>query len=205
MKRYKRVNINGVTIFFILTSLILFLLLIINNSSKQKEPMYDSSTVLNRIVPIQELALIKYNYTGVIGYKDFLKIMKINVPLTEKHFLLKYNGYIKAGIDFSEIKIYINGKDIHLSLPKPKILDTVIDEKSITVYNESQNAFNPITIGDYNKAMVKEKDTMINDAIKQGILRDSKKQADLVLTAILKDMGFEKIEITQEIEIPKPN
>ena len=144
--------------------------------------------------------MVKYNYSGVIGYKDFLKILKINVPLTEKSFLLKYNGYIKAGVDFENMKVEVSGKDVHISLPRARILDTMIDEKSIKVYNESMNAFNPLTIADYNKAVMKEKDTMVSDAISQGILKDASKQAEVVLTAIMKDMGFENIKISQEIK-----
>ena len=103
------------------------------------------------------------------------------------------------------MKVDVSGKDIHISLPRPKILDTLIDEKSIKVYNESMNAFNPLTIADYNKAIMKEKETMIGDAITQGILKDATAQAELVLTSIMKDMGFENIKITQEIKIPKAN
>ena len=196
---------NFITLFFIATTILLAILLVSVNFSKEKELGYDSTAVLNRVVPIQELALIKYNYSGVIGYKDFVKILKINVPLTEKSFLLKYNGYIKAGVDFENMKVDVSGKDVHISLPRARILDTMIDEKSIKVYNESMNAFNPLTIADYNKAIVKEKDTMVNDAISQGILKDASKQAEVVLTSIMKDMGFENIKITQEIRIPRPN
>ncbi len=202
--KIKKRSINFITIFFILTTILLSILLVYNSSSKDKELGYDSTAILNRVVPIQELALVKYNYSGVIGYKDFLKILKINVPLTEKSFLLKYNGYIKAGVDFENMKVEVSGKDVHISLPRARILDTMIDEKSIKVYNESMNAFNPLTIADYNKAVMKEKDTMVSDAISQGILKDASKQAEVVLTAIMKDMGFENIKISQEIKIPQP-
>ncbi len=200
----KRGRINFITIFFILTTLLLAIFLVSNRQSKDQDLGYDSTAVLNRVVPIQELALIKYNYSGVIGYKDFLKILKINVPLTEKYFLLKYNGYIKAGVDFENMKVQVSDKDVHISLPRARILDTMIDEKSIKVYNESMNAFNPLTIADYNKAIMQEKENMVKGAITQGILKDATRQAELVLTAIMKDMGFENIKITQEIMIPQP-
>ncbi len=200
----KRRSINFITIFFILTTILLAILLFSNKSSKEEGLGYDSTAILNRVVPIQELALVKYNYSGVIGYKDFLKILKMNVPLTEKSFLLKYNGYIKAGVDFENMKVEVSGKDVHISLPRAKILDVSIDEKSIKVYNESMNAFNPLTISDYNKAIVREKETMSDSAISQGILRDAAKHAEIVLTTIMKDMGFENIKITQEIKIPQP-
>ncbi len=204
MKEFKG-RINFITIFFILTTLLLSFIIVLNYQSKDQKSGYDSTTILNRVMPIQELALVKYNYSGVIGYKDFIKVLKINIPLTEKSFLLKYNGYIKAGVDFKNMKVDVSGKNIHISLPNPRILDTLIDEKSIKVYNESINAFNPLTIADYNKAIMKEKETMISDAISQGILKDATAQAELVLTSIMKDMGFENIKITQEITLPKPN
>lgn len=204
MKEFKG-RINFITIFFILTTLLLSFIIVLNYQSKDQKSGYDSTTILNLVMPIQELALVKYNYSGVIGYKDFIKVLKINIPLTEKSFLLKYNGYIKAGVDFKYMKVDVSGKDIHISLPNPKILDTLIDEKSIKVYNESINAFNPLTIADYNKAIMKEKETMINAAISQGILTDATAQAELVLTSIMKDMGFENIKITHEITLPKPN
>ena len=102
------------------------------------------------------------------------------------------------------MKVDVSGKDIHISLPRARILDTMIDEKSIKVYNESMNAFNPLTIADYNKAIMKEKENMVSGAISQGILKDATKQAEVVLTTIMKDMGFENIKITQEIKIPQP-
>ena len=201
MKLKKKRGINLITIFFILTTIVLATLLVLSNRSTDEELGYDRTAVLNRVVPIQELALVKYNYSGVIGFKDFL----INVPLTEKSFLLKYNGHIKAGVDFEKMKIEVSNKDIHISLPRATILETAIDEKSIKVYNESMNAFNPLTIADYNKAIMNEKENMISGAISQGILKDAAKQAEMVLTTIMKDMGFENITITQEIQIPQAN
>lgn len=145
-----KVKINILTLFFFLTTVILVILQLAGKSGKQFKE-YNSSTVMNRIPYVQELALVKHNYTGVISYKDYMKFLNINVPLTDKYFLLKYNGYIKAGVDFSRIKVETErDTTVHVSLPKPKILETVIDEKSVEVFNESENAFNPIKIPDYN-------------------------------------------------------
>ncbi len=192
------------TLFFFITTLILAIVLLLRNSKQNYEPGYSSSTVMNRITNIQELALVKHNYTGVISYKDYMKFLNINIPLTNKYFLLKYNGYLKAGVDFSRAKIDVqNDSTIHVSIPKSKILDTVIDEKSVEVFNESENAFNPIKISDYNEALIKEKNIMINDAIKQGILLDATEQAKIVLKTMLEEMGFSQIYITEEIIIPQ--
>lgn len=192
------------TVFFFVLSVILAILLLAGNKKAEKERGYDSSSVMNRISHIQELALVRYNYTGVISYKDYRKFLNINVPLTDKYFLLKYSGYIKAGVDFDRIKVNVdNDTTVHISIPKPKILDTVIDEKSIQVYNESENAFNPIKISDYNEALSREKGVMIRDAIDQGIYKQATDEAKLAITSLLKEMGFTDIHITEELVIPQ--
>lgn len=197
-------NISIPTIFFFLTTVILGFALLINNNKRADYPGYRSSTIMNRITHIQELALVKHNYTGVISYKDYMKFLNINIPLTDKYFLLKYNGYLKAGVDFSRVKIDVqNDSTIHVSIPKPKILDTVIDEKSVEVFNESENAFNPIKISDYNEALTREKNNMIKDAIDQGILSDATEQAKIALRTMLEEMGFSQIYITEELIIPQ--
>lgn len=202
-KRGFKVSIS--TLFFFITTVILAVLLLGHRANKN-ERGYDSSSVMNRVTYMQELALVQHNYTGVISYRDWLKIFNMNMPLTNKHFLLKYNGYIKAGVDFSRIKIdVISPTDVHVSIPKPKILDTVIDENSIEVFNQSENAFNPIKIEDYKEALSREKNVMIRDAIEQGIYEQATEQAKLTLSALLRDMGFLNIDITEELMIPPVN
>lgn len=191
------------TYFFLATTIILAMLLIFNKMNEAKDRRYDTSTVLSKIVHIQELATVKYNYSGVIGYKDNFKILNISVPLTDKYFLLKYNGYLKAGVDFSKIKVNINGENVHVSMPRAQIFDIVIDENSVKVYDESENAFNPIKISDYNKALADEKETMRQDAIKQGVLKDANNQAELAIKSLLQEMGFKNINITLEVVIPE--
>lgn len=192
------------SLFFFVLSVILAIMLLASNKKSETVKVYDSSSVMNRIAYIQELALVRYNYTGVISYKDYRKFLNINVPLTDKYFLLKYNGYIKAGVDFSRIKVDVqNDSTIHLSLPKPKILDTVIDEKSVQVYNESENAFNPIKISDYNEALSREKNVMIRDASSQGIYKQATDEAKIAITSLLKEMGFKDIHITEELTLPQ--
>lgn len=196
-------RISYPTYFFLGTTIILALLLGINRINGTRTKKYDTSTVLSKIVHIQELATVKYSYSGVIGFKDNFKILNISVPLTDKYFLLKYNGYLKAGVDFSRVKVNINGEYVHVSMPRAQIFDVVIDENSVKVYNESENAFNPIKISDYNKALIGEKETMRQDAVRQGVLNDANSQAELAVKSLLQEMGFKNIHITLEVVIPE--
>lgn len=117
------------------------------------------------------------------------------MPFTKKYFLLKYTGYVKAGIELKDISVKIQKDFIEVQLPKAKIFDTFINEKSIHVYNQSGNIFNPLKIEDYNKAIIAEKNKIEKDAIKDGILDIATEQAHLVLSLLLSDMNFKKIEI----------
>ncbi len=198
---FKKSNLS--TLFFLITTVVLAVLLLINKNSKEEVVSYDSTTVFTKISHIQELSTVKYNYTGVIGYKDAMKIFKMNIPLTEKYFLVKYNGYLKAGVDFDRIVVNVENEKVHVSIPRARIFDIVIDENSVTVYNESDNAFNPIKISDYNQALMKEKETMRNDAIKQGILKDANQHAELAIRSLLQEMGFDDVDITMEVVIPE--
>ncbi len=196
-------KINNTTLILIVISAVLAILLV-KNKIEDKKTEYNSTTILSKIVNIQELTLVKYNYTGVIGYKDTMKVMNINVPFTEKFFLLKYNGYVKAGIDLSSTKIKVSGKNVEITISKPKIMETVIDEKTIRVYDESKNPFNPTSITEYNRAIIREKNTIARDAINQGILNSASQQANIILLGILKEMGFKNIKITEVQAITLP-
>jgi hypothetical protein len=82
-------------------------------------------------------------------------------------------------------------------------MDTVIDEKSVEVFNESENAFNPIKISDYNDALSREKNVMIREAMEQGIFTEATHQAKMAITTLLREMGFKQINITEELIIPQ--
>jgi len=95
IKKYSMKKNNVAHTFFFLTTVILAIVLLVHNKGIEKERRYDSSTVMNRISYMQELALVKHNYTGVIGFKDYMKILNINVPLTEKYFLLNITDILR--------------------------------------------------------------------------------------------------------------
>ena len=63
------------TLFFFITTVILAVVLLFSKSNRESEPVYSSTTVMNRITHIQELALVKHNYTGVISFKDYMKFL----------------------------------------------------------------------------------------------------------------------------------
>lgn len=191
------------TLLLLLAVMVLSILLMLNKAPKNRTAQYDSTIIVEKIVNIQELATIKSNFTGVISYKDAIKLFKFNVPLTGKFFLLKYNGYMKAGVDFSRVHVEVEEKKVTVSIPRAQILDIVIDENSIAVFSESDNMFNPIKIGDVTEALSTEKQNLRREAVKGGLLDEAYRQAELTLRTFLTEMGFEEVVISQQLSLPE--
>ncbi|HHY77345.1 MAG TPA: DUF4230 domain-containing protein, partial [Clostridiales bacterium] len=120
-------------------------------------------------------------------------------PFTEKSFLIKYDGYIKAGIDAGDIEILLNeGKTIKVRLKNSKILDHVIDEKSIYVYDEKDSIFNKMSINDIFNQLAEEKEKIEQKLIEKGFLKDTNDNVRMFLEEFLKSLGYESIEIEFE-------
>jgi hypothetical protein len=196
---YRKTNYPVLFLLIIVAFLAFFLF---KNTNKQ--PEYDSSAIMEKIAYVKELSLVKYNYNGVISYKDAMKFLNMPVPLTEKSFLIRYNGYVKAGIDMSRASVSVSGKNVKVNLPKPTIQETVIDEKTIQVFDESMNIFNPTKVADYQKAIVGEKNKISQDALSKGIITESSDQAHQFITSLLEELGFEKVEIVETASINIP-
>ncbi len=196
---YRKTNYPAI---FLLIAVVVLAFFLFKKNDKQSK--YDSAAIMEKIAYVKELSLVKYNYNGVISYKDYMKFMNLQVPLTEKSFLIKYTGYVKAGIDISKATVNVYGKSVKVTLPKPEIQETVIDPKSLQVYDESMNILNPVKVGDYQKAIVAEQNKIKQDALNKSILTESSDQAHKFISSLLEELGFEKVEIAEAdgVKIP---
>lgn len=187
---------RGIILLLVLINILLIAAIFVITRGED-QPVYDSSSVFERIQNIQELSLVQYNYTGVVGFQDNKTLADIDIPFTQKFFLVKFDGLIKSGINLQEIELDINSEtnSAVITLPEAEIMQNSIDERSLIVYDQSMNILNPIKIEDYNNAIAQEKDDMEKKAIENGILEQSKTQAEMLLTSLLTEIGFENITI----------
>lgn len=189
---------------FLLLVIALLSYLLIRKTPTESDESYHSDTIMEQISYLQELSLVRYNYSGVIDYEQYLKLMNHAVPMTKKSFLIRYTGYVKAGIDMSKVSVEVDEKNITILLPQPSIMATVIDEKSLKTYDETTNLLNPIRLSDYKKAIVREKQKISKAAIDKGILTTSSRQAHQYITTMLTQMGYENIQIVEQKNNPPP-
>lgn len=205
---FKKILSTKTIIVLVLLIILALTIMGIVNSSKnisifgiKNQKSLDSTVIIERIDKICELSVVKYYYSNVVAYKDNKKLKDFDLPFTQKAFLIKYDGYIKAGIDASSIHVVYNeDKSIKLMIEKSKILDHVIDEKSVVVYDEKSSIFNGLSINDVFSQIISEKTSIENKLDEKGFLNEADNNLKTFLEEMLKDLGYEGIEILFETE-----
>ncbi len=148
------------------------------------------------IEDIGDLVTVEYNYTDILTYKDSLTLMDMKIPFTDKSYIIKYNGYIKAGVDLSKAVVKdMKETSVELDVPVATITDSVLDEKSMVILDQKNNIFNPLDLGDYQDTLKKELNARELKAKKDGLLERAQDNADKILRKLLQGLGFKDIKI----------
>ena len=151
-------------------------------------PKIELDIINSEIREIGELATVEYLFTDATKFTDSKQIKNWNIPLTEKSFIMKWDGVIKAGVEVNNITVEVNEeeKKLLVSIPAAKILSYSIDQDSVEVLDEKSNVFNPITIADKVKQDAETEDAMKERAIENGLLEKAQKNAENIISNLLK-------------------
>lgn len=150
-------------------------------------PKINLDIIHSEIKSIAELATFEYLFTDAAEYSDSKQIKNWNIPFTEKSFILRWSGEIKAGVDLEQVNIEVDEeeKTILVTLPAAKILSYSIDSDSVEVFNEKDNIFNNISVSDKIEFDTKTEDAMKNRAIENGLLEKAQKNAEDILARLI--------------------
>lgn len=154
-------------------------------ANKQAEPEISSTLIQNRIEQASDLVTTKYHYSKVGKFENSLSLNGWSIPLTNKNFILTFEGEIQLGTDLSNAKIDIEDSTIQVTLDKPKVISNSIDESSIEIYDETKNIFNPISINDYKKFAVEQKKKALSEAKEKGLLKTAQKDTEKSVKQII--------------------
>ncbi|MEG0367510.1 MAG: DUF4230 domain-containing protein [Coprobacillus sp.] len=138
-----------------------------------------------QIQSISELASVEYSYTNMGKFENQATFYGWKVPFTTKSFIVSYDGKIKAGVDMTKVIVKKDGKNINISVPSTKILSHEIDEKSIEVFDETQNIFNQISITDYHQFAIDQKDKMEASVKEKGLLTEAQEKVASVIKTFI--------------------
>ena len=145
------------------------------------------NTINAEIQDIGELATQEYIYTNADTYTDKAKWLGVEVGFTEKSFLVRYNGTIKAGIDITKVTAQKSEdtKEIIVYMPKAKILSHEIDHDTMEIVEKKDNLLNSIELEDMVKFEAECKEKMQEKAVENGILTKASENAQNVLYKIV--------------------
>lgn len=203
LKNLKRILISiGVvaSAFLILIAVIFIQNARIKKLSDEIDNLIDNPIVVNPVNPtitldiinaelkgIGELATMEYMYTNAAKFSDAKKLIKWDIPFTEKNFILKWDGVIKAGIEVDQITTDLNKSTgvLIVRIPKAKILSHDPDRESAEVLDEKDGLFNPVKLDDQLKFDAAIEKEMEARAIENGLLEKAQENAETVITSLL--------------------
>ena len=168
-------------------------------ANKQTEPEITSTLIQNRIEQASDLVTTKYHYAKVGKFENSLSLNGWSIPLTNKNFILTFEGEIQLGTDLSKAKVDIKDSTIYVTVDKPTVISNSIDESSIEVYDETKNIFNPISVNDYKKFAVEQKETALSEAKKKGLMKtaqENTKKSVKDIISIIPDTDEYTIEVS---------
>jgi len=112
--------------------------------------------------------------------------------------LLIAHGQVIAGFDLSQISekdVVIKDKSIRITLPKPQVLVTTLDNTQTRVYDRTRGILNPGDKDLESKAREAAQNSIKEAACKGDILKQASDNARKQLTAFLSALGFTQVSI----------
>lgn len=147
--------------------LVVFMIVIILLACTSCKPAKTDSINLepnvSQMRSICELAVMECYYHNVAKFKEE-DAEGILWWKKDKHFWIEYSGIVKLGIDAALVSMEVNGTQIKITLPKPKVLSCKVDSKSL---NEKSY------IVDIDSAAIKAEDEVKAFATAQQQLEES--------------------------------
>ncbi len=143
-----------------------------------------------------DLATVEYTVTKIIKANDNKTWFKVG----DRKILISCEAHIKAGIDMSliaENNFKIEGKNVQLRLPAPKIISLNIPAEKIKVEYQDISLFrDPYKAGERDQLAAQAQTQIRNSIDSLGILQQAKANTSLFVSNFLKRLGYENINIT---------
>lgn len=163
------------------------------------EPVITRKQIEAYLETVSELTTKKYLYTNAeqsTSNKEWL--FGWDLPFSEKSFIVKYDGIIRAGIDLNDIKIDVDDDNrvITVTLPSSKIIDHNVPQDKIEIFNVKDGFLNKVDQNESNEIITTGKEAMEEKASELGLLVEADREARTLTKAILTLMpGMDSYEL----------
>ena len=131
---------------------------------------------------IGELATVNYIFTNAAKFTDSRQIKEWNIPFTEKSFIMKWDGEIRAGVMVDDIEVVVDDMKVTVYIPSAQIFSYSVT--NVEVLDEKNNIWNRISIDDKVKFDSKTEQEMKERAIQSGILEEAQESAEKIIVRL---------------------
>jgi len=157
----------------------------------------ETSFVVVEIKKISEFTTVTY-YEEQLIEKTKEESHVLGLFSTNEQLAVVVKGTIKVGFDFSTMteSDVSFGEDgvLRVKLPKPKILDTIINPNDVDiVYGGNNHVF---TDDDYKDVINQAEKQLVDHAIAEGIFEKASNQGIIEMTNLLNALGFDEVDVS---------
>jgi hypothetical protein len=152
---------------------------------------YSGPALLTKVQTLSQFVTVKYSLEKVVEFEDAKWY-------GDSRVLLVAHGVVKAGMDLSQLgpgDIEISGKQISLTLPRPRITDVYLDDRQTQILDHSTGAFRLFDKDLEQSARQRAVDELRLAASQNGILKDAAEMGQSQLKILLYQLGFTEINL----------
>lgn len=193
-------SLNKITFFLVALSVFIIVLLIgyffLFRDSSNIKINTDRAAVIKEMRSLQRLETASFTIEKIIdgGTSGGL----FQQLLFGDKILLIAHGQVIAGFDLSQISekdIEVDGTSVSITLPKPQVLVTTLDNTQTKVYDRTRGLLNPGDKDLESKAREAAQNSIRDAACQGDILKQASDNARKQITAFLSALGFVQISI----------
>jgi hypothetical protein len=155
----------------------------------------DPAGVLHEVRMLKELVTVRYSIQKVAGLTEQTQ------PFGSESILLIVQAKVLGGVDLSDLSegdIRVRGPHaVAIRLPEPQILHVYLDEKNTKVWDRTKTWWTPWVPYDLDlekKARLAALDSVRQEALDMGILKDAESSAQTLIRGLLEPLGFKTVE-----------
>jgi hypothetical protein len=153
--------------------------------------LLSTATVVKKVQTLSQFTTVRYTLEKVVVFEDAKWY-------GDSRVLLVAHGVVKAGLDLDQIRpddIEIDGKKIHLTLPRPRVTDVYLDDHRTQILERSTGLLRTFDKDLEQNARAAAVEELRLAALQNGILKDAAERGQTQLTILFYQLGFTEIDL----------
>ena len=178
--------VGGVVVGLVVGAVVVTLLFTYNPPDQREGDEVDAAILMEEIAQISELATAEQSYTVAEKVSSSNTLFDlVDIPFTEKFFILTYTGSVKAGVNLDDASIAVEGTTVRVTLPPAQILSDAIDTESFKTLHEQEGLFNPLHVDDVTQYLDKTRQEAEAAALAGDVLAEAQANSEESVRALL--------------------